>query len=137
MSTNRLLCAGVLCGLVGASTGALATFALHPQTASAAAGVAKQNAVRWEYCALVRVGSVKAENGGITHVATVCYYTARGTRCENVEADADGVAFASALSKLGSEGWEMVSSDEFHEVSDSKDPRISSSFGPMYCKRVG
>lgn len=64
--------------------------------------------LKWEYCALSKAVYVGSARGGIYWIS---YFQETGVRVVEVEAsvtEGNGAAMAKAISKLGSEGWEMV-----------------------------
>lgn len=63
---------------------------------------------RWEYCALSKAAYVGSARGGIYWIS---YFRESGVQVVEVEAsatDTNGAALSKAISRLGSEGWEMV-----------------------------
>jgi hypothetical protein len=63
---------------------------------------------KWEYCALSKAAYVGSARGGIYWIS---YFRETGVQVVEVEAsvtDGNGAALAKTISKLGSEGWEMV-----------------------------
>lgn len=63
---------------------------------------------KWEYCALSKAAYVGSARGGIYWIS---YFRETGVKVVEVQAsvtEGNGAAMAKAISKLGSEGWEMV-----------------------------
>lgn len=63
---------------------------------------------KWEYCALSKAAYVGSARGGIYWIS---YFHETGVQVIEVQAsvtDGNGAAMSKAISKLGSEGWEMV-----------------------------
>ena len=63
---------------------------------------------RWEYCALSKAAYSGPPRAGIYWIS---YFNETGVQVAEVQASATeggGAAFAKAISRLGSEGWEMV-----------------------------
>lgn len=63
---------------------------------------------KWEYCALSKAAYVGSARGGLYWIS---YFRETGVQVVEVQAsvtEGSGAAFAKAISKLGSEGWEMV-----------------------------
>lgn len=63
---------------------------------------------KWEYCALSKAAYGGPARGGLYWIS---YFGETGVNVVEVQAsvtEGSGAAFAKAISKLGSEGWEMV-----------------------------
>jgi hypothetical protein len=63
---------------------------------------------KWEYCALSKAAYAGSARGGIYWIS---YFHETGVQVVEVQAsvtEGNGAAMAKAISKLGSEGWEMV-----------------------------
>jgi hypothetical protein len=63
---------------------------------------------QWEYCALSKAAYSGPARGGIYWIS---YFRESGVQVAEVQAsvtEGSGAAMAKALSKLGSDGWEMV-----------------------------
>ncbi|HEY0100821.1 MAG TPA: hypothetical protein VGB76_17880 [Pyrinomonadaceae bacterium] len=64
--------------------------------------------MKWEYCALSKAAYAGSARGGIYWIS---YFQETGVQVVEVQAsvtEGNGAAMAKAISKLGSEGWEMV-----------------------------
>jgi len=63
---------------------------------------------KWEYCALSKAAYAGSARGGIYWIS---YFRESSVQVVEVEAsatDSNGAALARAISRLGSEGWEMI-----------------------------
>ena len=63
---------------------------------------------KWEYCALSKAAYAGSARGGGYWIS---YFRESGVQVVEVEAtatDANGAALAKTISRLGSEGWEMI-----------------------------
>ncbi len=63
---------------------------------------------RWEYCAVSKAAYAGPPRAGVYWIS---YFHEAGVQVVEVQAsptEGSGAAFAKAVSKLGSEGWEMV-----------------------------
>jgi len=108
MNSKRLLLAAALIlsgsALAAAVSGKLIAAPEGEARASEAAGAAQ----RWEYCALSKAAYSGTPRAGIYWIS---YFNETGVQVVEVQAsvtEGSGAAFAKAINKLGSEGWEMV-----------------------------
>lgn len=64
--------------------------------------------LKWEYCALSKAAYVGTARGGLYWIS---YFHETGVQVVEIQAsvtEGNGAAMGKAISKLGSEGWEMV-----------------------------
>ena len=97
-------------------------FGLH--RAAASQGERREGRERWEHCAVVVSSSVVIEGEKRTGRAFICQFRGAASRCEEVSVpltpgrradswDAGKLQVASSvISRLGSEGWELVGQGE-------------------------
>jgi hypothetical protein len=104
---RQLFVASVIAGSMLVA-GAVTDKLLTPPRAQAREVAGQDLSRKWEYCALSKAAYLGPSRAGVHWIN---YFQENGVRVVEVEASATeggGAAFAKAISRLGSEGWEMV-----------------------------
>lgn len=80
---------------------------------------------QWEYCAVLKAQYPGSIRGGLYWIS---YF--RGERIEtiDIEAGVTGNGLSKAISKLGSEGWELVGQGPLEVRQGAADPRATALF---------
>ena len=105
MRPKDYLLVAVLALAAGLAGRALAEGFPPARGAAAQGGSQREDARRWEYCAVTKAQFVGSNRGGAYWIG---YFRGAGVQTETVEVGPSGNALAKAVAKLGEEGWEMV-----------------------------